>query len=249
MMRLVDTHAHIEELENIDAVLERAKKAGVSAIIAVGSNFNSNMRVLELSQKYRGFIYPAIGIHPLEVETLQDSSIGFIESKIDECVAVGEVGLDYRSEINKSLQKKIFQKMLMIARKHSKPVSLHSRGAWEDVLSYMLDHGIVKGVFHWYSGPLEILKKILDSGYYISATPAVEYSPKHREAIMETPIDALLLETDAPVKYRGIQSEPSHVSKVLDFVAKIKNISASELAEVTTENSHTLFSIDDGGVC
>ncbi|MBS7625865.1 TatD family hydrolase [Candidatus Bathyarchaeota archaeon] len=248
-MRLVDTHAHIDELENIDSVLERAKKVGVSAIIAVGSNFNSDMRVLELSQKYRGLIYPAIGIHPLESETAPDSVIELIENKIDECVAVGEVGLDYRSEIDKSLQKKIFQKMLMFARKHSKPVSLHSRGAWEDVLSYMLDYGIVKGIFHWYSGPLEILKKILDSGYYVSATPAVEYSPKHREAIMETPIDALLLETDTPVKYRGIQSEPSHVSKVLTFVAKIKNIPASKLAEVTTENSRSLFGIDDGCGC
>ncbi|MGQ9544098.1 MAG: TatD family hydrolase [Candidatus Bathyarchaeia archaeon] len=243
-MKLVDTHAHIDELENIDAVLERAKGVGVIAIIAVGSNLTSSMNILKLSQKYQGFIYPAIGIHPLEVGKDLEEAIELIERRIDECVAVGEVGLDYRSRIDRNLQRGVFESMLEIARRHDKPVSVHSRGAWEDVLSHMIDHKISKGVFHWYSGPVDTLRKILDCGYYISATPAVEYSPKHREAVMETPVDALLLETDTPVKYQDIQSEPSHVYRVLTAVAKMKGISMNDLAEATTDNSNRLFGLN-----
>jgi TatD DNase family protein len=87
------------------------------------------------------------------------------------------------------------------------------------------------------------LNRILDNGYFISVTPAVEYSPKHRQAAEAAPIESIMLETDAPVKYRGVPSEPSDVTKVLNEVAGIKRVSIDELADATTRNARHLFGI------
>ena len=242
-MKLIDTHAHIEEINELDNVIQRAKMNNVIAIIAVGSSIKSNADILSLASKYNGFIYPSIGIHPIEAETDVKTVITQIISNIDHCVAIGEIGLDYQYDINKTKQKEIFENMLQISKKLGKPVSLHSRKAWDDVFSLVQTIGISKAVFHWYSGPNEVLKKILDNGYFVSATPAVWHSPKHRNAIEMTPVESILLETDTPVKYGGVPSEPSDVTKVLNMVAKIKNISIDKLADITTNNACKLFDI------
>lgn len=242
-MKLIDTHAHIEEINDLDNVIQRAKMNNIMAIIAVGSSIKSNADILSLTSKYNGFIYPSMGIHPIEAETDVKTAITQIISNIDHCVAIGEIGLDYKYNINKTKQKEIFENMLQISKKFGKPVSLHSRKAWDDVFSLVQTIGISKAVFHWYSGPNEVLKKILDNGYFVSATPAVWHSPKHRNAIEMTPVESILLETDTPVKYGGVPSEPSDVTKVLNMVAKIKNISIDKLADITTNNACKLFDI------
>jgi TatD DNase family protein len=242
-MKLIDTHAHIEEINDLDNVIQRAKMNNIVAIIAVGSSIKSNVDVLSLASKYNGFIYPSIGIHPIEAETDVKIASAQIMSNIDHCVAIGEIGLDYQYDINKTKQKEIFENMLQIAKKNGKPVSLHSRKAWDDVFSLVQTIGIRKAVFHWYSGPNEVLKRILDNGYFVSATPAVWHSLKHRNAIEMTPVESILLETDTPVKYGGVPSEPSDVTKVLNMVAKIKNISIDKLADITTNNACKLFDI------
>jgi TatD DNase family protein len=244
-MKLVDTHAHIEEVNDLESVIQRAKMNNVIAIIAVGSSIKSNYGVLSLASKYKGFIYPSIGIHPIEAQTDVELASTQIISNIDHCVAIGEIGLDYQYDVNKTKQKETFENMLQISKKIGKPVSLHSRKAWDDVFSLVQSVGISKAVFHWYSGPNEVLKKILDNGYFISATPAVWHSLKHRNAIEMTPVESILLETDTPVKYGGVPSEPSDVTKVLDMVSKIKNISIDKLADITTNNACKLFNISN----
>jgi TatD DNase family protein len=236
-MRLVDTHAHLDELNNVDGVIERARLKGVAAVVAVGASLQANTRILEIAQEHSDFIYPA------EAETASDEALRFVDENADACTAIGEIGLDYSYRVDKDLQKVIFKRMLEIARRHDKPVSLHSRYAWDDVLSCTLDQGIRRGIFHWYTGSLETLEKILDCGYLISATPAIEYSTKHREAIERAAVESILLETDTPVKYRGVASEPSHVIRVADAVAEIKNLSVERLAEITTSNARKLFGV------
>ena len=242
-MRLIDTHAHLEEINQVDDVIQRAKMNNVIAIIAVGSSIKSNVEILSLASKYNGFIYPAIGIHPIEAETDLKTAVSQIISNINHCFAIGEIGLDYQYDINKIKQKRVFENMLKVSKKFKKPVSLHSRKAWADVFNLVQSLGISKAVFHWYSGPADVLKKVLDNGYFISATPAVWHSPKHRSAIEIAPIESILLETDSPVKYRGVPSEPSDVTKVLNMVAKIKSISIDKLADITTNNACKLFDI------
>ena len=103
------------------------------------------------------------------------------------------------------------------------------------------DIGVEKAVFHWYAGPVELLGEIFDSGYYISATPALSYSPPHQEAILEAPLERILLETDCPVSYQGKISGPADVRTTLKEVAKIKNLSSEKIAASTSLNAIRLF--------
>jgi len=248
MYRLVDSHAHLEELEDLDAALERARQTGVIAIIAVGSDYESNVHVLEIAAKYPNLVYPALGLHPgsLNKDILSlGHDLRFVEDKMEDVVAIGEVGLDYDKRVvaraGKDRQKEAFRGVLTLAKRYNKPVIIHSRYAWRDSLTLAEGAGVGKAIFHWYTGPTNILKDILDGGYFVSATLAAEYHAEHRRAIKETPLQNLLLETDCPVVYRGHQAEPADVSRVLQAAAELKGLSPDTVAEATTENALRLF--------
>ncbi|RJP64288.1 MAG: TatD family deoxyribonuclease [Candidatus Abyssobacteria bacterium SURF_17] len=244
-IRLVDSHAHLEQVEDAEHALERARDVGVIAIIAVAMNLDSNRRILELARRHPGFVYPAVGIHPWAIEPSElDEAFEFITAHVQECVAVGEIGLDYWIKKDKALQRTVFQRLLTLAVEHRKPVLTHSRGSYEDVHRFVKESGAEQAVFHWYSGPVELAEQIVASGYFISATPAVAYSEKHRDVISMVPLDHLLLETDCPVKYQGVISEPASVSKSLEEVARLKGQSIETIARATTQNALTLFGLD-----
>ena len=160
MYKLIDTHAHLDELTNLDSVLEEAKNTGIIAIVAVGSNHQSNIKTLEISQEYNGFVYPALGLHPWELGNLEtftiDENLRFIEENIVSAVAVGEIGLDYDKRVlkvaSKELQKEVLNQLLNIAKKYDKPAIIHSRYAWKDALYLIQDIGMDKAVFHWFTG-------------------------------------------------------------------------------------------------
>jgi TatD DNase family protein len=246
--RLVDSHAHLEELEDLDAVLERACQAGIIAIIAVGSDYESNGQVLEIAAKYPNLVYPALGWHPgsldKDVSSLEHD-LRFIEDKMKDIVAIGEVGLDYDKRVvarsGKDRQKEAFRGVLTLAKRYNKPVIIHSRYAWRDSFTLAEDAGVETAIFHWYTGPTNVLKDILGCGYFISATLATEYHAEYRRAIKETPLQNLLLETDSPVAYRGHQAEPADVSRVLQATAELKGLSPAVVAQATTENALRLF--------
>jgi TatD DNase family protein len=106
--------------------------------------------------------------------------------------------------------------------------------------------GIERAVFHWYSGPLNVLKRILDRGYFISATPAAGYSDRHRQALKEAPLRQILLETDAPEKYQGKISEPKDLILSWQAVSELKNKNEGEVAATVWENSLRFFGFDPG---
>ena len=254
MYKLIDTHAHLDELKSLDLMLEEAKKAGVIAIIAVGSNHQSNIKTLEISQKHRRFVYPALGLHPWELANLGtfeiDDNLRFIEQNIASAVAVGEIGLDYDKRVlkvaSKELQQEVLGRLLNIAKKCAKPAIIHSRYAWKDALHLIQDIGIDKGVFHWFTGFSSVLRDIIDGGYFVSATPATEYHEEHRRAVRETPLDRLLLETDCPVTYgreSKYESKPSDVMRSLKAVAQLKGLDETTLAEQTTRNAINFFGL------
>jgi TatD DNase family protein len=210
---------------------------------------------LEISQKHCRFVYPALGLHPCDLANLGtleiDDNLRFIERNIASAVAVGEVGLDYDKRVvkvaSKELQKEVLSQLLNIARNHSKPAIIHSRYAWKDALYLIQDVGIDKAVFHWFTGFSSVLKGIIDGGYFISATPAVEYHEEHRRAVREAPLHRLLLETDCPVTYgRTIRykSKPTDVSRDVEVVSQLKGVDESAIAEQTTKNAINFFSLD-----
>ena len=145
------------------------------------------------------------------------------------------------------MQEDLLRKLLSLAERFSKPVIIHARGAWEKCLGLLLEQGIARAVFHWFSGPPDVLKDILNHGYLISATPAARYSEKHRSAIHHAPLEKILLETDAPVAYEGRSSEPADVFITLEAVAGIKQVPQVEVASSTTMNAMKFFGISMPG--
>jgi len=252
---LIDTHAHLDELKNLDLVLEAARKAGIIAIVAVGSNHQSNIRTLKISQEHRQFIYPALGLHPWELANLGpfeiDDNLRFIEQNIASAVAVGEIGLDYDKRVlkvaSRELQQEVFGRLLNIAREYDKPAIVHSRYAWKDALRLVQDVGIDRAVFHWFTGFSSVLRDIIDGGYFVSATPASEYHEEHRRAVKEAPLRKLLLETDCPVTYgreARYEAQPIDVLRGLKAVSQLKGVEEAIVAEQTTRNAIEFFSSD-----
>ncbi|MGC8816450.1 MAG: TatD family hydrolase [Candidatus Hadarchaeum sp.] len=242
-MRVIDCHAHLEEVPNLDQELKIAKENGVAAVIAVGADEDSNKAVQDISQRYPNYVLPALGLHPWNLRENIERAIRSIEENIERCIALGEVGLDFRYQTPKELQIKAFSQILDLAAHYDKPVIIHSRWAWREAFEMVDRAGIDRAVFHWYSGPLDVLQKIIARGYYVSATPAAEFSEAHRTAIKAVPLEQLLLETDSPVKYRGVAATPSHIIKTLKAVAQLKEVEEAELSEKTTENASRIFGI------
>lgn len=243
-MRLIDSHAHLEGVPNLDIELDRARSNGLVAVIAVGSDEKSNKDMLRISRRYAKFVLPALGLHPSNLREDFEGVAKFIEANIEECVAVGEVGLDFKYRTPKELQIKAFDRVLDLAVRYDKPVIIHSRWAWEEAFEMTRDAGAKRAVFHWYGGPIRTLREILELGCYVSAAPSAEYNEPHRLALKEVPLDRLLLETDSPVKYRGIASTPSDVLRSLRAVAQLKEADEREVAEVTTKNAIELFRLE-----
>ncbi|MFH1032116.1 MAG: TatD family hydrolase [Chloroflexota bacterium] len=253
MYKVIDTHTHLEQLKDVETAIIEAKAAGVNAIIAVGEDYESDQKVLALSQTYPGFIYAALGLHPWFIQASElDRTLAFIEAHIGEAIAVGEVGLDYdkrvRAKAEKDLQIQALRAVLKIARTYRKPVSMHTRYAWRDSLDLVNEAQLEKVVFHWYTGTSSVLRDIVNLGYLISATPAVEYHEEHRRAVKEAPLEKLLLETDCPVIYRRgtefeYEARPIHVFKSLKGATELKGVSEAHIAEVTTDNAVKFFGL------
>lgn len=255
MFRLIDTHAHLDEIDNLEEILSTAKESGVEGIIAVGTRAESNAKVMNISRSYPGFVYPAFGLHPWELGDLEpsqiDSTLEHIEQNIEHIVAIGEVGLDYDKRVikraSKELQKDILKLLLEISARHNKPVSLHSRYSWKDCFNMVESAGIKKVVFHWFTGFSSVLREIINAGYLISCTPAVEYHEEHRRAIKEIAPDKLMLETDSPVTYgREIKfrAQPADVIRSLKAAAALKDMNEEQLARQTTDNAIQFFNLE-----
>ena len=254
MHGLIDTHAHLDEIEQIDTVLKNARQLGIEAIIAVGQDLNSNLEIIEIVSHYPGFVYPAIGLHPWAIGNMDPydlaSNISYIRQNLPVAQALGEVGLDYDKRVlktaGKEIQKDVLRQLLEISLEFDKPVSFHSRYAWKDSLALIKEVGVKRLVFHWYTGFSSTLRELVEAGYYISATPAAEYHDEHRRAVREVPVDRLLLETDCPVPYgreNKYTSQPSDVLRSLKAAAEIKGIDEKELAVQTTMNAKRLFGL------
>lgn len=251
MRRLIDSHAHIEGFSDPESLMKKSTDAGVDGVICVGGDIASSKHSLMVASRFPGFYFPAIGVHPANILTIDlDEAILFLRENLSKCVALGEVGLDYAYDFAKP--KDIRAKMrdhlgrfLEVASEHDLPASVHSRSAYKDTLDLVMAAD-VKAVFHWYDGPVHTLKKLLDAGFYVSATPAVEYSKGVQAVMREAPIERILVETDSPVFMRSLRREnsPLDVVLVVDALAELKDLDAGEVARVTTRNAETLFGLD-----
>ena len=240
----IDTHSHLDELKDSAAALARAREAGLAAVVGVGMGLDSNRSILTLAEDQPDLVLPALGAHPWNVKA-EDwrENAEFVAGHLASAAALGEVGLDYKVKVDKSLQRRVLSKMLALAAELDKPVLLHARFSQNDCLEMLIEASITRCVFHWYSGPLDILDRILDAGYHVSATPALAYSPPHREALAHAPMDRILVETDSPVKYQGKASEPADVLTTIRLLAELRGMSGEETAARTTANARAFFGL------
>ncbi|MFH0855535.1 MAG: TatD family hydrolase [Candidatus Omnitrophota bacterium] len=254
---LVDTHCHLDFPEydqDRDVVIERAKEQGVGYIIDIGSSLQGSRRALELAQKYES-IYATAGIHPHEADTFTPLAENEIRSlaKNKKVVAIGEIGLDYFKNFSQARnQLPLFTRMLKLSKDLGLPAVIHTREAQADTLMILKELMPVKAVVHCFSGDTDFLNECLDLGFLISFTCNVTYKKADnlRELAKLTPLDRLLLETDAPYLsaegFRGKRNEPAQVRLLAEFVAKLKGMQLEEVAKATTENAIRLFSAFDG---
>jgi TatD DNase family protein len=192
---------------------------------------------MRLRQRFPGVVLPALGLHPWQIDREDvEEALGKMEENLEQAVAVGEIGLDYKIKTKKPLQKELFGKQLSLARERGLPVIVHCRYSHRRALMLVEESDVPRVVYHWYAGPLELIDRIVERGDFISATPALVYSRMHRQAILSVPLENLLLETDCPVAYEGEEAAPSMVVRVCEQVASLKGRSVAEVAAQTTEN-------------
>lgn len=243
-IQLIDGHAHLDEVPDLDSSLAEAREAGVIAIVAVGSTAEANQKILEIAEANPGYIFPAIGYHPWDIKEEEvEKNLLFIQERLGASVALGEIGLDYKAKVKKELQQRVFAALLDLANQFDKPVIIHCRYSHERSFKMVSEKKIHRAVFHWYSGPLDLLDEIISHGYFISATPATLYSLHHQEAIKKAPLKNILLETDTPVIYQEMESRPKHVRVTLEQVARLKGLDILEVASQTTANACEFFGL------
>jgi len=251
---MIDSHCHLdfEDFDNDrDNIIKTALEAGVFKIINPCSNYQSNLKVVELSKRYDNY-YFSVGLHPDEVSKLNGNELNEIEKLIsnEKCVAIGEIGLDYHyPDFDKQKQKELFIAQLELAKKYNKPVIIHNRDSVSDIYDILKDYNL-KGVIHCYSENVEWAQKFLDLGFYISFTGIITFknvNPELLEVVKFVPIDRILIETDAPfltpVPFRGKLNKPEYVEYVALEIANLKGITFGEVVKATDVNCKKLFNI------
>ena len=256
-MTIIDTHAHLDQLENLDEALRNAYEAGVEGIVAVSMDVASCRKNLEIKRaQNQPKIYLAMGMHPSEAKReFLEVSLKLIREHVAELNAIGEIGLDFwykwakKDDKVKEEQREVFRRHLEMAREFNLPVVIHSRGAWQECFETAKAVGVKKANFHWYSGPIDVLREILAQGYFVSTSPSVAHSPQSREAMSFAPIEQTMIETDCPVVYRsgpddpGFRAEPKHVFKTLEAYCALKNIDQKNALEILNRNAKEFFGI------
>jgi len=256
---LIDSHAHIQGKEyagEVEAVIARAREAGVGKIIAVGGagDMSSNTEAVALAKTFPD-IYATVGMHPHdakdvgadELKKLKD--LAAAEPKV---VAVGETGLDYYyNHSPREVQRRVFGQFIHLARETGLPIVVHERDAAQDVADLLRTEGAgkLRGVIHCFTGNYEAARAYLDLGFYISFTGIITFKNADalRDVVRNVPLERMLVETDSPyltpVPHRGKRNEPAYVRYVGETIASVKGLSLEEVARLTTENVRELFGI------
>ena len=265
----VDSHAHLEGSKfdaDRDAVLARARDAGVSTILLIGSGtgpgtYDCAIRLAEQKHENAPELFATLGVHPHEASLVGEADYSEMEKLAEnpKIIAWGEIGLDYYYDHSpRDVQKNVFIRQMELARAAKLPIVIHCRpsenseNAWDDTLKLIAEHwgsSGVGGILHCFTGELHHMQAALDMGFIISFAGNVTF-PKAtniREAAKQCPLDRLFIETDspflAPVPYRGKRNEPAFVTETARHIAEARGITVEELATATSSNFKRFFSI------
>jgi TatD DNase family protein len=253
---IFDTHAHYDDPmfeEDRETLLSSMAENGVGLILNPGCDVETTGKAIQMAETH-DFMYAAAGIHPEQADGVGQAQLDEIEKALahPKVKAVGEIGLDYYYEdvCPREQQKRVFRAQMELAKQYHLPVIIHDREAHEDCLSMVQEYPEVVGVFHCYSGSVEMAKVLLKMGWYLSFTGVLTFknAKKAPDVVAVTPLDRLMVETDcpymAPVPHRGKRNSSLYVHYVAEKMAEIKGLSPEEMIRITTENGKRFFHID-----
>ena len=253
---MIDTHCHIDFEEydkDRDEVITRAKDK-LDAVIVSGIGYESNQGVLDLSEKYKDFIYPSFGYHPVSSQKCSDEELRLAHEhlieNLDNIVAIGEVGMDYFYVKDKALrekQKEIFLSFIEIANEYEKPLLMHVRDCEKKALNIVEEYdNIPYVIFHCYSGSLKTAIRIMNhENYFMSFSTMLCYSEEHQNLIKNISLDNVLTETDSPylAMTKEERNEPVNVVNAVKKIAEIQNKDIELVDTITTNNARKVFEI------
>jgi TatD DNase family protein len=259
---LVDSHAHIDGEEydaDRDLVVERARGAGVRAILNVGTGdprSGAFERAVRLAEKYEG-VYAAVGVHPHDARLFDDEAAEHLQQLArgsSSVIAWGEIGLDYHYDHSpREVQRKVFRQQLRLARDLGLPVVIHSREADDDTVNILRDevsNSSLRGIMHCFGGSAEMAEGVLELGFMVSFAGNVTFKKAEdlRDIARRIPLERLLAETDCPyltpVPFRGRRNEPARVREVTECLAGLHGLTTEEMGRVITENFSRFFNLD-----
>ncbi|XP_063080234.1 tatD DNase domain containing 3-like isoform X2 [Engraulis encrasicolus] len=260
MQGYIDCHCHISATEfdnDIDIVIENAKRAGVVALLAVAEHAGEFEKIIKLSQRFPGFIAPSLGVHPVQAvdETQQrgavlddlEAAMPLIEQHKDQLVAIGEVGLDFTprfvsSDTGKDQQRQVLIRQVEIAKRLCLPLNVHSRSAGRPTIQLLKDQGAENVLLHAFDGKPSVAMEGVKAGYFFSIPPSIIRS-EQQKLVKQLPLENMCLETDSPAlgPEKQVRNEPKNISICAEYIAKIKGVPVERVVEVTTQNALRLF--------
>ena len=258
-MELIDSHAHIDFpqfAEDREAMLERARVAGVSALLAIGTGPGPKKldSALPFADQY-DWIYATIGIHPHEAKEVMPAHLDELEklAKHPKVIAWGEIGLDYFYDHSpKEAQQEVFRDQMALAQQAKLPIIIHCRDAWTDCLRMIEEHWRptgLGGILHCFTSTLEDARRGIEMGFMISFAGNSTYPKTQniRDVAKELPLGNILIETDspflAPQAYRGKRNEPAYVAEVARTLATVRDLTPDEVGAATSENFRRFFGL------
>jgi len=249
MMKLVDVHAHLEHLKfekDLDEVVGRFVDAGGKMIISSGTSPEKNREALELSKRFN-CVRASFGMYPVgNFGKDIDGELDWIEEHVNDCVAIGEIGLDFDNNSRKEdmeRQKELFRKMLKFAKKIGKPVVIHCRKAEVETIEILEEMKMERVVMHCFCGDESLIKRCVENGWSFSVPPVIMRWSNFKILVEMTPLSQLLTETDSPYlsSVTSKRNEPVNVLVTLKEIARIKGLSVEEVGERIWENAGNLF--------
>lgn len=255
MELIFDTHAHYDD-ETFDAdrdsLLAAMPQEGVGLILDPGCDIVTSKKAVALAAQYP-HVYAAVGYHPENCAPYTPSDLDVLRemARNPKVVAIGEIGLDYYWEQNppRELQQEVFRAQLALAQELNLPVIVHDRDAHADCLAIVKEFPAVRGVFHCYSGSVEMARELWKLGWYTGFDGPVTYKNARKtvEVAQEVPMDQLLLETDspymAPVPKRGERNDSRNIRHIAEKIAELRGMTADEVIRIAADNGRRLFAI------
>ena len=258
-MELIDSHAHIDFpqfAEDRDAMLDRARAAGVTTLLAIGTGPGPEKldAALPFAEQH-DWIYATVGIHPHEAKEVTQHQLDELArlARHPKVIAWGEIGLDYFYDHSpRDAQHRVFRDQMALAQQTKLPIIIHCRDAWSDCLNMIEEHWRptgLGGILHCFTSTLEDARRGIEMGFLISFAGNSTYPKTQnlRDVAKELPLEKILIETDspylAPQPWRGKRNEPAYVAEVARTLANVRNLSPDEVAAATSENFRRFFGL------